>query len=67
MPPLISDYAAVPYEVAHSIYGALLHTYMMQTMGSEAAANTNGIGVSNPLVTERVTLAPHEIYFVRAP
>ena len=67
MPPLISDYAAVPYEVAHSIYGALLHTYMMQTMGSEAAANTSGIGVSNPLATERANLAPHEIYFPGVP
>ena len=28
MPPLVSDYAAVPFEVAHSIYGALLHQYL---------------------------------------
>jgi hypothetical protein len=28
MPPLVSEYAAVPYEVAHSIYGALLHQYL---------------------------------------
>ena len=30
MPPLVSEYAAVPYEVASSIYGALLQSYMSQ-------------------------------------
>ena len=39
MPPLVSEYAAVPYEVASNIYGALLQSYMNQQEQHQSQAN----------------------------
>jgi hypothetical protein len=39
MPPLVSEYAAVPYEVASNIYGALLQSYMNQQQQHQSQAN----------------------------
>jgi hypothetical protein len=48
MPPLVSEYAAVPYEVASNIYGALLHSYMnqQQQQANEGLASGNHRGLS---------------------
>lgn len=65
MPPLVSEYAAVPYEVASNIYGALLQSYMNQQQQHQSQANEGLVsGSHRGLSQDSATLQwPREVYF----